>query len=1056
MGIFLNNTVMRKFYFYLVAFVLMGMAAQATAQPIDTKSRKRLLELRKVGVLKTDSKASINFGHKQKRINKHVMKVNSDKVIWGYQSSDASEDYEMGIGTFKLSNPTVFTVTFPAELDISAGACYNDIMYMQEAAFGKPIALYSIDLITGEEKKIADCKETDPLIRDMTYDYITNTMYGVGGTSNGETSCMYSINLETGDITELFPIEYDLVTLAADSEGNLFGISAEGDFCWVFPDEEWVEYVGHTNEFPTYLQSMDFDRSDNTLYWAGFTEEGSFLATINLETGEATRLSTPLGNDAEILALYVPSNTQSPAAPNVVTDLVLKPGEQGALTTELSWKNPSITIGGDPVGTLTKVEVYRNEELVYTKDAPIAGETEQWTDNVPESGFIVYKLIASNKEDEGKPAKSEQIFVGKDVPDAVGNLQFIKEEGNYHTRITWEAPAKSMNGGWFDATGLKYDVVRYPDTVMIARDLTETNCKDEAITALNAYYYEVIPKTADGNGVPALTDKLFVGPAMELPYYCDFSTEKARAPWIVEDTNQDGYTWMFDHNYRATKDWFLAYDIYAYEKIPFVQANDWFFSAPFKVEKEKKYTLKFYVRLGGMLAQEKFKAVLSNGASSKAQMQVIGDYPDLNSQEQDFMPVTAVFTASETGEFNLGFQCYSDPNQWYLQITDILLEASFDKDMEAVVIKGMAAPVQNETTPYDVTIKNNGAENVSAYRVEVIDGKQNVVGSREINRELIPQQELMVEINCKLPETGKTELKGRVILEGEENENNNVTPALNVEAWSEKDLSWVYVGNKEMNYWPTYPFDVERRYNYIQTLYLPGELNITSGKIKGLAYYYFIEPDNLIMSKRVPKYMQVKISLANTETPSLAEGYMPAEQFIKVYEGSISLDSLNNVLTIMLDSPFEYTGKNLCVLTERTEEDGEEFKRVYFMYTADTDILGEGRTMYYASQNIPFGPDSEGFKRDHYPDVSLLIDESGTSIEKVEADSRIIIYPNPVQDKFYIQGEYVSAELFSANGNLMQVLQGKKYVDMSGYAKGIYFLKVQTDTTAEVVKILLK
>ena len=89
-------------------------------------------------------------------------------------------------------------------------------------------------------------------------------------------------------------------------------------------------------------------------------------------------------------------------------------------------------------------------------------------------------------------------------------------------------------------------------------------------------------------------------------------------------------------------------------------------------------------------------------ADHEAQIKVIGDYTTLN--DQNFQPVIAVFDVAETGEYNLGFQCYSDPSQWMIQITDISLESSFIKDMEAIRLKGMTAPIQNESNFYEVTV----------------------------------------------------------------------------------------------------------------------------------------------------------------------------------------------------------------------------------------------------------------------------------------------------------------------------------------------------------------
>ena len=86
--------------------------------------------------------------------------------------------------------------------------------------------------------------------------------------------------------------------------------------------------------------------------------------------------------------------------------------------------------------------------------------------------------------------------------------------------------------------------------------------------------------------------------------------------------------------------------------------------------------------------------------------------------------------------------------------------------MEAIRLKGMTAPIQNESNFYEVTVLNNGAENVSTYRVEVIDEDMNVLGMNNVERELAPQKELFVQVKCTLPQSGTRHLRGRVVLDG--------------------------------------------------------------------------------------------------------------------------------------------------------------------------------------------------------------------------------------------------------------------------------------------------
>lgn len=1050
---------MKKYYLYLIVFALMVTLGNVGAYAqLQSKTGKRdAMGLKYPGASDVQKKGwrTLSSTHQRKHASASMMKIDGNKELWGFLIVDETEDYVPGLGTFPLTNPTQFTIHYFSEVDVSSGAGVDGIMYMQHKSFTFPISFVSVDLLTGEEKELKAYEKNDPIFMDMTYNYTTETMYAVGYNSDAEATFLYTIDLKTGDFKEVFALSYDLITLAADNKGNMFGVSQDGDLCQIMLDEKYVECVGFTNEFPMYLQSMDFDKEDNTLYWAGFTEDGNgFLATIDMESGEATRIIDPLGNNAEIVALYVPTASVEPDAPEAVKDLLIEPGEKGALTVSLSWVNPEYTVAGDELTTLSKIEIYRGEELVHTIDNPVPGAKADWTDQLKQNGYVAYKLLPFNEVGEGKAVKTDQTFVGQDVPVAVTEPLLIKEDDKNEAHISWKAPTTGVNGGWLDVASLKYDVIRYPDKKEVAKDLAETSYVDQSINKFSAYYYQIIPKTVGGEGKPAETNKLFIGDAsMSLPYSCDFSTEDLRNLWIIEDANGDGYTWEFGNNYKATKDWFLEYNVYNYDEPPYIQADEWFFSAPFTFEAGKSYILKFRVRLGGDLAQEKFRATLCTDARHDAMVKVIGDYTDLN--DQDFQEVAASFKVDETGEYHIGFQCYSDPDQWMIQITDISLRESFAKDMEAIVIKGLTAPVQNDATSYEVTVRNEGLENVSTYRVEVVDEDLNVLGANNVNRELAPQQTLTVEVKATMPQTGQKHLNGRVVLEGDANAGNDVSPALSVEVLSGDQLSWEYVGSKaEMSFSPNCPFATDMPYSRSQTLYLPSDLKFSEGTIEKLVYYYYISPNFGVAAQDV----KIRVWLANTDMDNLKDSYVPDEEFTKVFDGSVSLDQQNNVLLIDLDEPFKYTGKNLCVFVERTGEEFTKYKGNNFLYTTDEDVLGEGRTRYYISEDAPYTSSVESGNSARMPNISLLINgKILSSIQTPEKKNRISVYPNPVVDRLHISGEFTEAELFSINGASVKVIdESMSEVDMTGFAKGVYFLKVKTESTVETHKIVVK
>jgi hypothetical protein len=104
-----------------------------------------------------------------------------------------------------------------------------------------------------------------------------------------------------------------------------------------------------------------------------------------------------------------------------------------------------------------------------------------------------------------------------------------------------------------------------------------------------------------------------------------------------------------------------------------------------------------------------------------------------------------------------------------------------------------------------------------------------------------------------------------------------------------------------------------------------------------------------------------------------------------------------------------------------------------------------------ATDNFFAGAD-DVFKLSVLPTVSV-VDLSG---------NRILIYPNPCNDKFNIRFGSVqqnsTINVTNVNGILIlseKINSDRKQIDMSRFAKGIYFIEIKTDKSAQKIKLIL-
>lgn len=236
--------------------------------------------------------------------------------------------------------------------------------------------------------------------------------------------------------------------------------------------------------------------------------------------------------------------------PAVIEDLTVTPAGEGALKATISFTTPTKNNQDGTIDALTEARIYRvgTEEpiKIFTGIAP--GEKLSYEDSgISASGLVSYTATTSNAVGESVPA-SAQAFVGVDVPGAPTNVHISEKDG--HPYITWDAPAKGANGGWFDASAVTYRIVR-SDGEVLAEAVKGTTFTDSSISAPRngqiAYWYLVTPYVGTAKGSYAQTELLLMGTPYAAPLTETFANaDMAYSPWIYQSDNAVNYAWTLD------------------------------------------------------------------------------------------------------------------------------------------------------------------------------------------------------------------------------------------------------------------------------------------------------------------------------------------------------------------------------------------------------------------------------------------------------------------------------------------------------------------------------
>lgn len=338
-----------------------------------------------------------------------------------------------------------------------------------------------------------------------------------------------------------------------------------------------------------------------------------------------------------------------PAAPE---RLAIVPGEQGDLSATVNWINSDRSQSGAPLSSLSKVEVYRNDTLIYTEQQPVAGTAGSYTDStVPQAGIYTYRIVCSTEDGPGAPATQESPWIGADIPLPVTDLLLVDEEGM--AKITFEAPAGGENGGWIDREKMSYTIRRQPGDVLLTDSLTITAYIDTAEKPLATYTYTVTAITPAGSSAPAETNAVVFGDALGVPYTMNFTPEEDEGIWTIADANQDGKTWQY--NKRESRMEYTSYSV----------PDDWLFTPPFRLT-PGNYMLETNVRTGAMrdTYKEQLKITLGQSSDPENQTTLITDTTFAALVGTN---IQRTFTVPAEGNWYIGFHLYSsDPWGFYM------------------------------------------------------------------------------------------------------------------------------------------------------------------------------------------------------------------------------------------------------------------------------------------------------------------------------------------------------------------------------------------------------
>lgn len=923
-----------------------------------------------------------------------------------------------------------------ANHDVTAGA-YAERYYYAELTQTDlttqkmiPVELVRYDIEKDVTESVGELSGYTSHINDMSYDYSTKTMYAISVLNDAYTQ-LFTIDLNTAESKLVADLDRRFFTLACTYEGQLYGISFEGDFCKIDKTNGNVTVVGATGWHPTYYQSMEFDHSDETLYWAanlmGGTDFDDCIATVDINTGAAQKVAA-VGNSPQIAGLYVPFAASAKGTPSAVSDFECVPGANGATTVALYWMNPTQTFDGKELSSLTDIKVYRDRELIKTFENPEIGEEMSYTDDLGDvkGGYHFYSVVASNSVGEGAEEKV-RIFVGRDIPADITTLT-LQHDGYDKAVISWNQPELGPNGGYVDASSLSYKVVRKPDGRVIADGLKQTTVSDENISPVGQYSYSVVASNADGESNAVETETRVFGPAYSMPVTFDFTAFDADNSWTVMDANKDGYAWMWTKVSSGDR-------VMGHQASSTAASDDWLISYYMPFEKDATYRAEMELHA---YSADKLEFALLDEMYTVKPAQVLDTVTIKGNRDKQRIGV--VFKAESDGYKNLGIHALSPMRADWLEVFNLSVKKAEKSNLAAVSISGPEKPMAKKESVYTVRVENRGTDKAYAYRVTLVDKNGEELNHKDVAITLNSGEYADVEV-AWTPQVADTTAVCGVVRTWPDDEyaDDNTTDYMTVIVREAFDGDVVAIGLESSATASSSPFDLSNQYAAALNIYSADEIGENKDMlIQKLAWTY----DALYQYSDV-ETIPVRIYLANTDLTNTKDGWIPEEQLTLVYDGitSIAQKTTGGDMTIALDEPFKYeAGKNLAVLTAVNCD-------TYCPYVSFRQYISplEGNAAYewgsyYAKQWFDFT--QVGHQNYYSRTASIMIYMTDAQTDGITSANTAAVAGTAytVSD---VAGRVVATGVFSEQGT----------VNTSGLQRGVYVVSYKVDGKRQAMKI---
>lgn len=280
------------------------------------------------------------------------------------------------------------------------------------------------------------------------------------------------MNMADGTKTPVAGIDERMCAMATTASGTLYGIGMDGNLYVIDKFTADRTLVGPTVVKPVSNQSAVIDWKTGVMYWSAYTADGGALYTVDTKTGQSTLLST-YDDKQQLVGLFIRQTAVADGAPAPVDGISVE-FDKATTNGTAVFTMPTLDINGETLSNELSYSVRLDDETLVEGVAQPGDCVEEGIVS-PRTGNCRFTVYVSNAAGEGKP-ESINVWVGPDTPLKVENLSLTEDCGELS--LSWELPARGVNGGYVDPVLTRYRIVRGPYEDMTVENFEGTEFRE--------------------------------------------------------------------------------------------------------------------------------------------------------------------------------------------------------------------------------------------------------------------------------------------------------------------------------------------------------------------------------------------------------------------------------------------------------------------------------------------------------------------------------------------------------------------------------------------------